>query len=93
LSKWTKEICRKNWDRKKIKISNHSHRASAVPTLTKKGVGEQQLVKLTGHSSSSLSKPYLQLDSDLHYKLIESLRDTSSSSTIQSEIHQNVCQK
>ncbi|XP_031341004.1 uncharacterized protein LOC116169118 [Photinus pyralis] len=44
------------------KITNHSSRATAVSTLAKSGVEEQQIIKITGHSNANSIKPYLQLD-------------------------------
>ena len=44
---------------KKVKITNYSARATAVSKLVKEGVGEQQLIKITGHSNSQSIKPYL----------------------------------
>jgi hypothetical protein len=37
---------------KKVKMTNHFHRASTVSVLAKNSVGEQQLIKLIGRSSS-----------------------------------------
>lgn len=78
VSKWTKMSAEKiGIDTKKHKITNHSHRSSAVSALFKQGVAEQELIKLTGHSNASSLKPYLQLDSSHHQKLIENLRTTN----------------
>lgn len=78
LSKWTKESALKiGLDAKRVKITNHSHRSSAISTLAKNGVGEQQLIKLTGHASAQSLKPYLQLDPDHHGSLIQNLRGNS----------------
>lgn len=78
MSKWTKISAEKiGLETKKLKISNHSHRSAAVSTLAKKGVGEQQLIKLTGHSSVHSVKPYLQIDPEHHSNLVSSLRSTN----------------
>lgn len=78
MSKWTKTSAERiGIDTKKHKITNHSHRSSAVSALAKQGVGEQELIKLTGHANANSIKPYLQLDSDHHLKLIKSLRTTN----------------
>ena len=68
-------------DTKKVKITNHSARATAVSKLAKEGVGEQQLIKITGHSNSQSIKPYLQLDVEHHHQMIESMRRISSSTS------------
>lgn len=95
IGKWTKQAAQKiGLDPKKIKITNHSHRSSAVTQLAKSGVGEQQLLKITGHSSANSIKPYLQLDEKHHATVINKLRgDTVSSSSSQgnSTITYNNC--
>ena len=63
-------------DVKRVKITNHSNRAAATTELSRSGVGEQKLVKITGHSSPSSLKPYLQLDQEHHRELIGSIRTT-----------------
>lgn len=82
ISKWTNLSAEKiGLDTKKCKITNHSHRSSAISTLARKGVGDQELIKLTGHSSTNSLKPYLQLNPEHHLKLIENLREEISAST------------
>lgn len=76
-------------DVKKIKITNHSVRATAVSTLAKTGIGEQQLIKITGHGSSHSIKPYLQIDSGHHQEIIDAMRSVSTSAkTIQESLNQ-----
>jgi len=48
-----------------------------VSSLVKAGVSEQNLIKITGHSSASSIKPYLQLQTDHHLNLVSSLREHS----------------
>jgi hypothetical protein len=65
----------KDWYRpKKIKITNHSVIATTVSNLAKQGVGEQQLIKITGHSSAHSIRPYLQMDMEHHQTIINSMR-------------------
>jgi hypothetical protein len=75
ISSWMAESA-KNWYRfkKKKKITNHSVRATAVSNLAKQGVGEQQLIKITGHSSAHSIRPYLQMDMEHHQTIINSMR-------------------
>lgn len=76
LAKWTKISAEKTGlDTKRNKITNHSNRSSAVSALTKQGVSEQQLIKLTGHASSHSLKPYLQMDPKHHSDLINCMRN------------------
>ena len=63
---------------KNRKITNHSSRATAVSSLAKAGVSDQQLIKISGHSSSHSIKPYLQLDKDHHETLINQMRETNN---------------
>lgn len=79
ISTWTKTSAKMiGLDIANNKITNHSNRASTVSHLAKAGISDQQLIKITGHSSSSSIKPYLQLDSDHHESLINSLRATDN---------------
>ncbi|KAK0070822.1 hypothetical protein PV326_002045, partial [Microctonus aethiopoides] len=78
ILKWTKISAEKiGLDTKNKKISNHSHRSSAVSNLAKAGINEQELIKITGHSSSKSIKPYLQLDNEHHSNLVTNLRNQS----------------
>jgi hypothetical protein len=66
ISKWTKSSAKNiGLDVKRVKITNHSY-----------GVGEQKLVKITGHSNPSSLKPYLQLEQEHHREIIGSIRTT-----------------
>lgn len=79
ISKWTKNAAKKvGLDTKRIKISNHSNRATAVSNLSFHGVEEQELIKITGHSNASSIKPYLQLNPDHHLNIIEKMRNIHS---------------
>jgi hypothetical protein len=76
ISSWMAESAKKiGIDPKKIKITNHSVRASAVSNLAKQGVGEQQLIKVTGHSNSQSIRPYLQMDQEHHKKIVDIMRN------------------
>ncbi|PSN32922.1 hypothetical protein C0J52_27400 [Blattella germanica] len=68
LPKWMKMSAEKrDWTRKGKKITNHSSRSTAISQMTHAGVQEQEVIKITGHASSSL-KPYLQMNQE-HHKL------------------------
>lgn len=69
---------------------NHSARATAVSNLAKKEVSEQQLIKITGHSSSQSIKPYLQLDSEHHQNIIESMRSNFPNTSSTTVFHKSV---
>src|SRR5699024_5035067 len=76
LSKWTRESAEKvGLQTNRLKVSNHSHRASAVSSLAKQGVSEQQLVKITGRAHTNSIKSYLQLDTEHHFNLVQNLRN------------------
>lgn len=82
MSKWTKHSAEKiGLNTKKFKLTNHSHRSSAISALAKQGVGEQEMIKLTGHSNASSLKPYLLLDPEHHLKLIKNLRENAPKPT------------
>jgi integrase len=54
LGKWLKDSAQKaGLDTKRLKITNHSARSSAVTMLASSGIGEQELIKITGHSSGA----------------------------------------
>ena len=81
ISKWTTTAAERiGLNTKKVKITNHSHRSSAVSHLAKKGVSEQELIKLTGHGSATSIKPYLQMDSEHHLNLVSQMRVQPSAS-------------
>lgn len=65
----------------KVKITNHSLRATAVSTLAKKGVEENTMVKITGHANPKSIKPYLQLDDEHHANLVEKMRDNETATS------------
>ena len=67
ISSWLKQSANKTGiDVIKVKVTNHSARATAVSSLAKSGVEEQQIIKITGHSNSQSIKTYLQMDADHH---------------------------
>lgn len=75
ISKWTKTAAEKaGLNSKKFKFTNHSHRATSVSHLAKSGVGENQLIKITGHGNVNSIKPYLQLDQSFHEDIIHKMR-------------------
>lgn len=75
ISKWIKLFAEKiGLDVKRRKISNHSIRSSTVSSLAKAGVGEQQLMKITGHQNLNSIKSYLQLDDEHHESIITKMR-------------------
>lgn len=79
LSKWMKDSASKaGFDVKNKKITNHSSRATAVSSLAKAGIGEQQLIQITGHSNPSSIKPYLQLDEQHHERIVLGMRHSST---------------
>ena len=64
-------------DVKRIKVTNHSNRSSAVSNLAKSGVGEHQITKITGHTSVSSINSYLKLDEEHQTELISKMRNES----------------
>ncbi|XP_031337211.1 uncharacterized protein LOC116174575 [Photinus pyralis] len=87
IGKWTKSDAKQiGVDTTITKITNHSLRSSAVSHLARGGVGEEQLIKITGHASTASIKPYLQLDSCHHAKIIGKMRNEASSSTYSSTL-------
>ncbi|KAJ8912784.1 hypothetical protein NQ315_002541 [Exocentrus adspersus] len=65
-------------DIKKTKVTNHSARATAMSSLAKNGVQEEQLIKITGHSNTHCIKSYLQMDAEHHQNIIEAMRKSRS---------------
>lgn len=61
------------WTLKKKKITNHSSRATIISHMAKIGINEQELIKISGHSSSSSIKPYLQLNDEHHEQHVRRL--------------------
>lgn len=75
VGKWFKTLAEKSGlDVKKTKICNHSLRSSAVSHLAKAGIGEQQLIKITGHRNVNSINSYLQIDKVHHESMIEEMR-------------------
>lgn len=48
-----------------------------MTNLTKVGVDENRLIKLTGHGNTNSIKFYLQLDQKFHLNLVTNLRKNS----------------
>lgn len=79
VAKWVKESATKaGLDVDNKKITNHSSRATAVSNLAKSGIGEQQIIKITGHANTNSIKPYLQLDQEHHESIMKKLRTNES---------------
>lgn len=94
MSKWMKESAEMiGLDIKKIKITNHSARSTAVSHLAKAGINELEIIKLTGHSSSNSLKPYLKLDNEHHSNLIDNLRESGEASLTFNTSEQNNVEK
>ncbi|KAF2904780.1 hypothetical protein ILUMI_01391 [Ignelater luminosus] len=74
---WTKEEAQAvGVDTKTRRIANYLLRSTAVSHLSKAGVGEQELIKITEHGSSSSIQPYLQMDLGHHeQKIIEKFQN------------------
>lgn len=82
ILKWNRKSAElAGFDTTNKKITNHSSRATAVSSLAKAGVNEQQLIKISGHSSSHSIKPYLQLDKEHHESIVNQMRGNNSRST------------
>lgn len=82
ISKWLKKSAEKiGLDTKKRKITNHSSRSSVISHLAKAGVQEQELIKITGHSTASSIKPYLQINEEHHKGIINKIRQTDFTAT------------
>lgn len=76
ISKWTKLAAEAiGLDTKRVKITNHSNRSTAVSQLSKAGTSIQEIIKITGHSSANSVQPYLQLNEEHHSSIISSLRN------------------
>ncbi|KAJ4426705.1 hypothetical protein ANN_26503 [Periplaneta americana] len=59
-------------DVKKEKITNHSSRCTALSNMTRIGIQEQELIKITGHSFASSLKPFLQINDEHHSEILMS---------------------
>ena len=87
MSQWTSSQAKKSGiNTDKVKVTNHSLRATAVSKLAKQAVEEQQLIKITGHSNSKSLSSYIQMDEEHHEGIIEKMRTdeniASSSKTV-----------
>ncbi len=92
FAKWTTHSAQKiGLDTKNRKITNHSHRATAVSHLSKAGVPEQQLIKITGHGSVSSIKPYLHIDTQHHENIINQIRGNAATKPIPATITSSSC--
>lgn len=91
ISKWTKSSASlAGINTKFVKITNHSNRSAAVSQLANAGISEQEIIKITGHTSSHSIKPYLQMDATRHLQIISHLRNSSiSDPTTSSHIEGN----
>lgn len=79
ISTWVLSSAKKiGIDTKSSKITNHSIRATAVSHLAKAGVGEEQLIKLSGHSNTHSIRPYLQMDMAHHSHIVEAMRGNNN---------------
>lgn len=82
IGKWTKQSAEKiGINTSEFKITNHSNRSSAVSSVGKAAVGEQQLIKISGHSNAKSLAPYIQLDEEHHADLLSNLRQPKSTTT------------
>lgn len=82
LSKWTQICAQKAGLLTGKKVTNHSLRASAVSALAKSGVQEEQLIKITGHSSTASIRPYLQIDQEHHENIIYKMRGNDAKNMV-----------
>lgn len=75
FSQWLRETAVKaGLDMQIKKITNHSSRATAVTTLAKAGVSEQQIMKITGHANPNSIQSYLHLDPRHHGQIVKKMR-------------------
>lgn len=81
ISTWTKETAQKvGLDTTNKKISNHSHRATAVTHLANANIPEQQLMKITGHTNSNSIQSYLNMQQNRHEEIVNLMRGSSANS-------------
>ena len=97
ISKWTRTAAEKiGIDTKKVKITNHSTRSTAVSHLVKAGVSENELIKISGHKNTSSIKPYLKLDENHHKQLVNHMQGRSTepkkivNNSLEAAIHNSV---
>jgi integrase len=75
ISNWTAAAAKEiGLDVKKRRITNHSNRSTAVSNLAEASVGENQIAKITGHSSVTSIKSYLQMSESHHSSTIQKMR-------------------
>lgn len=85
LSKWTRLGAEKvGLDTKSKKITNHSNRASTVSNLSYAGANLQEIIKITGHASTTSLEPYMKLNEEHHAKIIASLRKNEAAPSMPS---------
>lgn len=90
ITRWTSTEAKKSGlATEKVKITNHSLRATAVSKLSKQGVEENTLIKITGHSNPKSIKPYLQLDEEHHSNIVEKMREDNDKANHNPET--NIC--
>jgi hypothetical protein len=58
--------------------SYHTSRSTIVSHMVKIGVQEQELIKISGHTSASSLKPYLQLNKQHHSSIVNKIRSQAS---------------
>lgn len=86
INKWTKSAAERiGLATNKIKITNHSNRATAVSLMASSGIGEQQIIKITGHNTAESIKPYLQLSRAHHENIVTNLRNQNDTPTASNE--------
>jgi hypothetical protein len=79
ISKWTQETAKLiGLDTVTKKFTNHSHRSTAVTHLAQSGICEQELMKITGHTSSNSLRPYLQIQPKSHEEILTAIRTNCS---------------
>lgn len=92
FSTWTKETATKiGIDTKAKKVSNHSHRATAVTHLAQAGVPEQELMKITGHANSNSIQPYLNMQNKRHGEIINKIRDLTGGDVERNLVKSTAC--
>lgn len=85
MSKWTQQTATQiGLDTKNKKFTNHSHRSSAVTHLAQSEITEQELMKITGHTSSNSLKPYLNMQSKRHEEILSRIRNSSNTTNVNS---------
>lgn len=86
ITRWTSTEAKKSGlATEKVKITNHSLRATAVSKLAKQGVEENTLIKITGHSNPKSIKSYLQLDEEHHSNIVGKMREANDKANVSTE--------